>query len=262
MRRMHLVELEDLPWFPGVLRDGGTSFLSFVLRVSGHAKMLTPVLADALRKTGSTHIIDLCTGGGGPLRIVTDELAALGQPVTATMTDFYPNTASLQHMCDGTTLTFEGSPVDARAVPPHLVGFRTLFNAFHHFRPEEARKILADAAHARQPIGVFEVVSREALPLAGLLMLPITVTLTMPLWRPFRWPWVLWTWIIPVMQAFILWDGVVSWLRVYGEDELRELVSTIDAPGYVWEIGTIKLGDAPAHATYLIGREATDAGAA
>jgi hypothetical protein len=55
------------------------------------------------------------------------------------------------------------------------------------------------------------------------------------------------------MPLFVLWDGLVSWLRIYSVEELREMVADIDAPGYAWDIGTIKLGDAPVHATYLIG---------
>jgi hypothetical protein len=145
--------------------------------------------------------------------------------------------------------------VDATAVPGDLRGARTMFNCFHHFRPAEARRILEDAARARRPIAVFEVVSREPFTLAMLLLtVPLAVTLTMPVWRPFRWEWVLWTWIVPVMQPFVLWDGVVSWLRIYSEDELRALVATIDVPDWDWEIGRIRLGDAPAHATYLTGR--------
>jgi hypothetical protein len=143
--------------------------------------------------------------------------------------------------------------VAATAVPPELTGFRTLFNAFHHFPPEQAKNILADAVARRQPIGVFEVVSRELPMLIGLLLTPLTVTLSMPLWRPFRWPWLLWTWLIPVMQAFVLWDGLVSWLRIYSVKELRELVAQIDAPDWVWDIGTVKLGNAPLHGTYLVG---------
>jgi hypothetical protein len=33
----------------------------------------------------------------------------------------------------------------------------------------------------------------------------------------------------------------------------HELVQSIDAPDWVWEIGTIKLGNAPLHGSYLIG---------
>jgi hypothetical protein len=101
---------------------------------------------------------------------------------------------------------------------------------------------LADAVAQRQPIAVFEVVSRELPMLLGLLLTPLTVTLSMPFWRPFRWAWVLWTWLIPVMQLFVLWDGLVSWLRIYSVPELRALVAELDAPGWVWEIGTIQLG--------------------
>ncbi len=255
MKRMQLVELEDLPWFPAILRDGGTAFLETAERLSGHAKMLVPTLASAIRRTGATQLLDLCSGGGGPARVVAQALAEQGLPVQMTLTDRYPNLAAFRHaeQQSGGSLRGCAAPVDATAVPAEMGGFRTIFNAFHHFPPAQARAILADAVAKRQPIGVFEVVSREPLMLLALLLTPISVTLTMPLWRPFRWPWVLWTWLIPVMQPFVLWDGLVSWLRIYSPDELRALVATIDAPDWDWEIGTIKLGDAPAHATYLIG---------
>jgi hypothetical protein len=256
VKRIHLVELEDLSWFPAILRDGGTAYLELAVRVSGHAKLLGPKLAEALKASGSTSIVDLCSGGGGPVRIVVDALAEAGTPVTAHLTDFYPNKPAFEHAAQrsGGRITYESAPVDATAVPAKLTGFRTIFNAFHHFRPDAARRILADAAAARRPIGVFEIVSREPLTFVGLLTAPIGVMLTMPFWRPFRWQWVLWTWLVPVMPLFVLWDGMVSALRVYNEEELRSLVAGIDAPDYTWEIGRIRLGSAPAHATYLIGR--------
>lgn len=255
MKRKQLVELEDLPWFPAILRDGGTAFLAFAEKASGHGKLLVPPLARALAATGATRIVDLCSGGGGPARTVADALAASDQPVDMVLTDRYPNLRAFAHAAAGSggRVTGRAEPVDATAVPTDLTGFRTIFNAFHHFPPDLARKILADAVAKRQPIGVFEVVSREPLMLLALLFTPISVTLSMPFWRPFRWPWVLFTWLVPLMQPFVLWDGIVSWLRIYSVEELRELVAGIDAPDWEWDIGTIKLGDAPAHATYLIG---------
>ena len=254
--RMQLVELEDLPWFPRILRDGGTAFLEFAERSSGHGRMLVPPLVRALEATGQTHIVDLCSGGGGPAATVADELAKLGRDVTVTLTDRYPNAHAFEHAAKSGAGKVTGrlEAVDATHVPADLRGVRTVFNAFHHFPPELARKILADAVAQRQPIGVFEVVSRELPMLLGLLLTPLTVTLSMPLWRPFRWPWVLWTWAIPVMQLFVLWDGLVSWLRIYSEAELRALVADIPTPGdWVWDIGRIKLSNAPLHGTYLVG---------
>lgn len=256
MRRLHLVELEDLPWFPAVLRDGGTTYLEFAVRLSGHAKALVPTLAAALRRTQNTEIVDLCSGGGGPVRVIADELARTGTPVSVRLTDFFPNLRAFARAAAGSDgrISFEPVPVDAAHVPAHLTGFRTLFNAFHHFRPADARSILADAAAAGRPIGVFEVVSRGPLSLFGMLTAPLGALLTVPFWRPFRWSWLFWSWVVPVLPLFILWDGLVSWLRIYGVEELRELVADIDAPDYTWDIGRIQLGKAPAHAIYLIGR--------
>ena len=255
MRRFHLVELEDLPWFPRILRDGGTAFLEFAERSSGHGRMLVPALERALDATGETHIVDLCSGGGGPAASLADELKKRGRQVTVALTDRYPNAKAFAHAAANSAGQVSGllTPVDATNVPAELRGFRTIWNAFHHFPPALARRILADAVAQRQPIGVFEVVSRELPMLLGLLLTPLTVTLSLPLWRPFRWPWLLLTWLVPAMQAFVLWDGVVSWLRVYSVEELRELVAEIDAPDWVWDIGSVRLGNAPLHGTFLLG---------
>ena len=263
MGRLHLVEIEDLPWCPRVLRDGGTAFLEFAERVSGHGRMLLGPLERALDATGETRIVDLCSGGGGPASMMADELGKRGRKVTVTLTDLYPNLPAFERAAraSGGVLETCTEPVDATAVTPELAGARTIFNAFHHFKPEQARKVLADAVAHRQPIGVFEVVSRELPMLFGVLLTPLVVTLSLPLWRPFRWVWLPLTWLLPIMQLFVLWDGVVSWLRIYGEDELRALVAEIETPDdWVWDIGRIKLGNAPIHGTYLVGYPAANSG--
>lgn len=261
MPRLHLVELEDLPWFPATLRDGGTAFLALAERMSGHGRQMLGPLERLLRATGATQLVDLCSGSGGPSPLVLDALRARGHAVDLVLTDLYPAGPALQAAADGRPgLRAHPDPVDARAVPPALRGVRTIWNAFHHLRPEDARAVLQDAVDQGQPIAIFEVVSRELPMLLGLLLTPLTVTLTAPLWRPFRWSWLLWTWVIPVMQPFVLWDGLVSWLRVYSEDELRELIRGVHAPGWAWEVGRQRLGGAPLHGTYLIGHPAPPAG--
>lgn len=255
MNRLHLVELEDLPWFPRVLRDGGTAYLDLAERVGGLGRKLVAPLERALAATGETRLVDLCSGSGGPAVAVADELARRGRKVTVTLTDLYPNLPAFERAARGSggAVVGRAEPVDATAVAPELAGVRTMFNAFHHFRPAQARRILADAVAQRQPIAVFEVASRELLMLLTLLLGPLQVVLTVPWWRPFRWSWLFWSWIVPVMPAFVLWDGIVSWLRVYSVGELRALVAELDAPDWIWDIGSVRLGRAPLHGTYLIG---------
>src|SRR5690349_1899892 len=159
MRRLQLVELEDLDWWPVVIRDLATDYLGFMESRFQLHRPIVPLLADALRRANTNRIVDLCSGSGGPLEALVGELRSRGIPVTVTLTDRFPNIRALMSVSSrsGGAITFERDPIDARAVPDHLDGFRTLFNAFHHFKPEDAVAVLGSAVRNRQPIGVFEI---------------------------------------------------------------------------------------------------------
>lgn len=51
-----------------------------------------------------------------------------------------------------------------------------------------------------------------------------------------------------------MFDGLVSCLRTYTPDELKELTQDLDkAADYTWDIGLEPLGSLPVGITYLIG---------
>ena len=105
-----------------------------------------------------------------------------------------------------------------------------------------------------EPIAVFEATKRNALCVAVTLLSPIATLVMMPRVEPFRWTNLLFTYLVPVVPLMVLWDGIVSWLRIYSVEELRELVAELETPpGWVWDIGKIQLGKAPLHGSYLIG---------
>jgi hypothetical protein len=258
MNRVHLFELEDQPWFPRVLRDAGTAYLELAARVSGHSSALAPKLEEALARAGEKRIVDLCSGGAGPVAEVVDALAVRGVDVRALLTDFYPNEGSLARAAARSAgrIDWSRQPVDATHVPRELAGLRTIFNAFHHFRPAMARGIIADAAAAHRPIAIFEIVGRSLIPMLGILMAPLMFGLALPFLRPFRWIWVPFTYLVPVLPLFVLWDGLVSCLRVYSPRELEGLVASLEPrhrDAYDWEIGRIRLPGPPVYATYLVG---------
>ena len=256
MARVHLFELEDQPWFPAVIRDAGTAYLQFMAALGGQAKEFAPTVGEALERSGTDTIVDLCSGGAGPVPTLVEALAEDGRKVTATLTDFYPNTEALQHAArnSGGAVEFVPESVDATAVPPALRGLRTLFNALHHFRPEQARSILQNAVDAGQPICAIELVSRHPLFIVSMLFASIPVMLAVPFLRPFRWAWLPLTYLVPVIPLFVSWDGFVSCLRVYSPDELRELIASLDGGDrFYWEIGTIPMPPSPVGATYVYG---------
>ena len=163
--RLHLFELEDQPWFPAGIRDLATDYIHFVEITFRLHRPVVALLAQTLRATKADHVIDLCSGGGGPIPALQEALAAGGLDVRFTLTDRFPNLPAFhwaETMSQG-RITFVARPVDARAVPKDLGGVRTIFNSFHHFRPTDAMAVLRDATNAGVPIAVFEIPERALL---------------------------------------------------------------------------------------------------
>jgi hypothetical protein len=252
LQRVHLFELEDQSWFPSTIRDLATDYLHFMETAMKLDRVLLPLVERALRESGATRIVDLCSGGSGPVPGLVAALNAKGLAVTATLTDLYPNVAAFEQIAasSGARVAFSTEPVDARAVPASLTGLRTMFNGFHHLVPGDARAVLHAAAAARQPIGVFELSERSARSIPVILV-PLIVWLSTPFMKPFLWRRLVWTYLVPLVPLTCLWDGIVSQLRAYTVDELRQLASG-SAP-MRWDIGQVPIVGGRGRLTYLIG---------
>ena len=129
-----------------------------------------------------------------------------------------------------------------------------MFSAFHHFRPNAAQAILKDAFAHRRAICVFESGSGTPLGMAAMLGVPLAVLALMPLARPLRWAHLLFTYLVPLLPLLMLWDGMVSMLRIYSPDQMRQLTLDLQSPDYHWELGHIKVRGIPDRLPYLIGR--------
>lgn len=247
MRRRRLVELEDLKWWPRAIRDGVTDYLATASRLGKVYQPIVPRLAAALGKSNTAEVLDLCSGGSGPWPSILSELPG----VSVRLSDLYPNRSAFEVAAThGFAAEFE--PVDATAVPSHLMGFRTLFSAFHHFPPEVARSVLADAVRSGRGIGVFEATARTPAAVALMTLTPLMACLTTPLVRPFRWSRLFWTYLVPGIPFTVGFDGVVSCLRTYTPDEMKALAAEADPEGrFEWEAG--REGKGPIPVTYLTG---------
>ena len=256
MRRFQLIELEDQSWFPRVIRDLATDYLQFMAAAFRMDRAMTPIVRRALDQGGTANIVDLCSGGSGPLLLIVKDLAAAGVPARAILTDLYPNVPAFEQIAARSEgrITFETRPVDARKVPADLGGLRTIFNGFHHLKPEDARSVLHAAASARQPIAIFEISERRWGTLIPILLTPLFVWIATPFMRPFLWRRLFWTYVIPAVPFTCLWDGIVSQLRAYTPDELRGLAAG-SAP-MRWDVGQIPIAKGRGHITYLVGSPA------
>jgi len=253
MKRRHLFEFEDQPWLPAVWRDLLTDVLRHHSAEDGMYDAALPRLADLLRRSGARRVIDCCSGAAGPWPGLLDGLGRLGLAPEVLLTDKYPNRRAARRiaLAGDRRIAYHPQPVDATGLPPELVGLRTFFSSFHHFRPAAARAILRDAAARRQPIGIFEFTLRHPAALRGMLRSPAAVFAATRAIRPRRRARLLWTYLIPVVPLLYWWDGTVSHLRTYTPAELRELAAAVPADGYRWEAGLIPSPGCPL--TYLAG---------
>lgn len=258
MGRIHLFEFHDQEWCPAALRDAATAYLFQAFKIGHQASPIVDELAPVLEEIGTKHLVDLCSGGGGPMPLVVDELRERGVDARATLTDRFPNLPRFRRIAEGSrgAIDYREEPVDAMDVPADLEGVRTLFNSFHHFRPAEAKGILGSAALSGRPIAVFELVGREPLMLLSIFFVWIPVLLLMPFIRPLRASWLFFTYLIPLIPLLVVWDGMVSCFRIYSVAELEALVADIpvDPEKYRWRIGQASQGRVPAKLTFLVGR--------
>jgi len=251
MARIHLFELQDQSWFPTLLGDGGTAYLTAISRLGGVQDFLAPVVAEALDLSGQEAIIDLCSGAGGPVVDVVELLRKEGREVALTLSDLKPNQTSLTALAK-VGVQIHPEPVDASSVPEGLSGLRTLFNAFHHFQDDLALAVLQDAVRSGEPIAIVELSERAAHSVVGSVMIPLFVWLVMLTVRPVRVSWLVLTYLFPILPMTIAWDGFVSHLRTRSPEELDALVAKLDAPGWVWESSHVKV-KGPMGYTLLLG---------
>ena len=234
MKRVHFIEIHDQDWCPRTIRNGETDYLQFVIATTKPYAAMVPILAGALQRSGARQVLDLCSGAAGPWLWLQPVLAERGVSVSVCLTDKYPNVGAVRQSNRPPSIRYHPQSVDAARVPEELTGFRTIFSAFHHFRPEQACAVLADAVHKRQGIAVFEGTQHSVLALLLMLFVPLMVLLMTPFIRPFRWSRLFWTYLVPVLPLIVLFDGLVSCLRTYNVEELRDLVARLDANDYHW----------------------------
>ena len=254
MNRIHLFEFEDQSWFPNVIRKGITDYLQFASNRMDLYKNLMPIIKKGIMKSGTSRIIDVCSGGGGGILKINEKLKKENVDSSIILTDKFPNVSAFKKTAansDG-SIDYIATPVDAVNVPESLKGFRTQFVSFHHFNPENAKRILENAARSNAPIGIFEATERTWMNFLAMLLTPFVVMLAVPFIRPFSFSRIFFTYIIPAIPLFTMWDGLVSVLRTYSIRELKEMTDAIDATNYHWEIGRVHVKGS-LHVLYLLG---------
>jgi hypothetical protein len=201
------------------------------------------VLKDLIDVTGITEITDMCSGGGGGMNTLREKLSELTEKeISITLSDKFPNTEAFEELkrSTGGKVSYINRPVDVLNPNNKLKGIRTIFSAFHHFKPVDAEKIIKNAVNEGAPIAIFEGAEKNLKNFIGILLFtPVFFFIITPFIKPFRFSRLLFTYIIPLIPFTTVWDGIVSILRMYSKTELLEMAKR-SGNNYKWKNGTIK----------------------
>ncbi|RME90107.1 MAG: hypothetical protein D6767_07365 [Candidatus Hydrogenedentota bacterium] len=249
MKRVHLPELEDYDWYPANIRNKLTQILRIAHQTIDTPSHFGPYVQKLLDHSTSKQIVDLCSGGGGP---IVDIFAKLPTAKKLYLTDLYPNESAKQEL-DSENIVYYPDPVNAADVPKELQGVRTMFSSFHHMRPEIAKSILKNAWENKTPIGIFELTSRDFLSfLSATILFPPAGVIRLLFEKP-ELENFLFTTLLPVVPATLAWDGFASCWRTYSVEELNEMTSDLQSADYTWEIFETSLSPLPYDVPVLLG---------
>lgn len=262
MRRVQWFELEDLPWMPTVIRDGGTDVLDAMFDRIGFYQAVVPAIVQLLGDVGASRVVDLGSGGGGGALQVHRAARAAGLDVEFVLTDRFPNAggAARVNAFGDRRLRYDTTPVDALTGPIDESAVHTMCSALHHFPPQVVQRLIGRLVAHRVPIACLDVAASPMVRRLPALLMPVPmaanlVALTaaalvvMPLVRPVRPQQWLLTYLLPLIPALVAWDGTVSVLRAYTPDDLLALATAVPgANDYEWSAGRGGL------ALYLTGR--------
>lgn len=239
MKRIHLFEFEDLPWFPNDIRICMTRLIMVMHKKFGTSQDMARLLADLIKHTKTTKIIDLCSGSGGPM---LDTIQLLRnqynvKDVELVLSDLYPNVVAAKRINGSSDyMSYRTTPLDATHIDDSIQGIFTMVGSFHHMKPDQAKSILTAVQRKKQPICIMEINKKFPL-LLWWLFIPLSAVLCLfitPLVRPLTIKQIIFTYVIPIIPLCFAWDAVITSGRIYRLEDLDELLQEIKEDTYIW----------------------------
>jgi hypothetical protein len=237
---MHLFEFNDQPWLPQFMTGWMTRILHICHKQTEDGSVWAPKVIELIEKSGQKKIVDLCSGGGGPVldlvRILKDNYKV---DINLTLTDLIPNLQTAAEINkQGKNRVYVTDSISATDVPNDLQGIRTVFSGFHHLRPVIAFNLLKNAFDNRQFIFIGETTNRSLRAIrcygrAPIYFFPMTKLIEPTSIQRF------FTFFIPILPFMLGWDNVISCIRSYSPDELKEFTDQLSSDDYRWEIGQL-----------------------
>ncbi len=197
-------------------------------------------LQKLIKKNSSTAIVDLCSGSGGPvISIQNDFLKYYNKHIPIILTDKFIPEEIIKHLPKG--ITYHKDSVDAKSVPKGLKGLRTMFSSLHHFTTEEIKLIISNSCQSGESFAFFDSGNKNLIMILSIIVFhPILMFLFTPFIKPFRLGRVLFTYLIPLVMFFTIWDGIISILNLHSKKNLKNLITQLEESGISCRLVVLK----------------------
>ena len=246
MKRKQLFEFEDFNWFPASLRLTMTKLIVVLHKIIGTPHIISELLVELKKSQNFDQIVDLGSGSGGPMPLVTAALnEKTNERVRLLLTDINPHVkhALKVNSNKDDLVRYREQSLDAAQLDNVPEGLKTMICSFHHMPPDTARKILKSAQENKQSILIYEIAANDFPFLVWLLFLPLSIPililmaiLFLPFTRPFKAQDILFTWVIPLVPIFYAWDGQASLPRTYSFEDIKNELLPTENSDYEWKI--------------------------
>jgi hypothetical protein len=214
-----------------------TEILGKTVKAGNIYEPATPLFQDFCKKAESAAVLDLCSGSGEASRIFIDSLNKNNLPkLQFYLSDLNPiDNAQKTALPENTSrieVGIDASSINENDVPQHQA--RMMIAAFHHFHPQQAKKILQDAVNKQKAIFIVEPFPKRlstTLPFFLHSFIPGAINpLSCENDRLLK---AVFTYLIPIIPLMGWWDTIISALRMYTEEDYYAMVADMD--DYNWQ---------------------------
>jgi len=213
MKRVHIPQISNQTWFPSFLRQHIHEFMTWFVGKVGAAKPFMPIIEEGLQYADQIIEIEQTVGAGFETIIPYLDAAV---PIK--------------------TVGLKGFSVNQK-------GLYISVNAFHQLRETEAQYLLEEIAKSRNPVAIVEGNNDSLWQVFGMtIIVPLTVLLTAPFVKPFRFSRLILTYLIPILPIVTFIDGAIALTRLYATSDLDELSGSIKESNYTWRSGKLDNG--------------------
>ncbi len=238
--RLHLIEIADLPWLPSGLVETirGLLLLCNSRPFRNYRSWAAGVIQETVSSKRCSHVVEVAAGRA-PLTALLLEEERFSVPVT--VSDLRPSPdffAALESKYSGRIEAYK-HPVDFRqrqAWPPGSL--LLMSSAFHHVPERERCDCLQVLLQECKCLLIFEPLCRNIasfvlvfFALFPALLAPFLCRGSNGLMRR-----VFWCWLFPLAPVILVFDGLVSWLRIWSVKEWMRAGRTMQERGYTCDI--------------------------